>query len=192
MTAPEQAFAKLDEAATHPTPDHATGYANLTRAEAIAIRAEVGRLQRQLEEANERALDAAAEAIGRSEGQAIRAEAAVAQLRQALEATQAVVKGVSAALPPRCYRRPDSKLEADPGPCGKCAACMAINATREPDGSLKQVVRDALAGSVPATGTDDETGKAECFYCGATNWTTFNDDGCSRCLPAGSTAEGTE
>lgn len=25
----------------------------------------------------------------------------------------------------RCYKRPTSKLDPDPGPCGKCAACLA-------------------------------------------------------------------
>lgn len=35
-------------------------------------------------------------------------------------------KGVGALVATtRCYKRPDSKLEPDPGPCGKCAACMA-------------------------------------------------------------------
>jgi 7-cyano-7-deazaguanine synthase in queuosine biosynthesis len=28
----------------------------------------------------------------------------------------------------RCYKRPDSKLERDPGPCGTCAVCLAKRA----------------------------------------------------------------
>lgn len=41
---------------------------------------------------------------------------------------QAMVAGA------RCYRRPDSKLEPDPGPCGRCAACIARGGFYDSDG----------------------------------------------------------
>lgn len=151
----EQALAKLDEAATHPTPDHATGYANLTRAEAIAVRSEieewkeavalrqadsqrqrasVERLQRQLEEA-----DRACELAHLMEAKAVDA---VAQLGQVLEAVYLEE------LNGRLCRLPDGEPGTDLATreAGTCARCRMI---------WKQVV-DALAGSVPATGTDGE------------------------------------
>lgn len=45
---------------------------------------------------------------------------------EAIVAACEMVRGVGALVATtRCYKRPDSKLESDPGPCGKCAACIA-------------------------------------------------------------------
>lgn len=51
-----------------------------------------------------------------------------------IEATEAALSARPMVAGARCYRRPDSKLEPDPGPCGKCAACLARSAFYEPDG----------------------------------------------------------
>ena len=64
---------------------------------------------------------------------AIRAEAALQAAQEALRQEQdaflALVQGVGAMLAgTRCYKRPKLKTEPDPGPCGRCAACLAVNA----------------------------------------------------------------
>ena len=46
-----------------------------------------------------------------------------------LEAAQKVIEGVKPlAATSRCLRRPERKDEPDPGPCGKCAPCLAHRA----------------------------------------------------------------
>jgi hypothetical protein len=73
------------------------------------------------------------------------AETLAATVRATIQAVRPIVATA------RCYRRPDSKLESDPGPCGKCAACLARNAFYDADDTPKDPFA-ALSGLVALVG----------------------------------------